>query len=97
MKVVFVSVVMFLVGCGSTNKIKLSGNATTTSAMEARIVIDYPQSEHCFTSPLIDTYEKLKTCLELTTNQKYTVDVNGDITNILEDVKDLEGAADGAI
>lgn len=81
-----------LIGCGSTNKIKASGGVTTNASVEAKLIVEYPQSERCFTSPLIDTYEKLIECLKLTTNQDFTISVDGDLTKISDAVKGAEDA-----
>lgn len=77
---------VFLGACGSTHKVK--GGADIGGEVQVKIVMTYPQAEQCFTSPLVNTFEKLKECLELTTDQSFSIDVNGEIVDLKDLLKD---------
>ncbi len=52
---------------------------------EVHIIVEFPQADRCFTDERIETYDQLKECLEIVTNNKWTIDVAGQVVEVLED------------
>jgi hypothetical protein len=75
----FVLLIIILIGCKVEQAQTIEGDA------KVHIMHEFPLAEKCFSDPRIATWEDLKTCLELTTNMKYTVDSDGVISEISSD------------
>lgn len=80
------TMLIFLGGCGTQHKIKVQGGTTNTA--EVHVTIDQPLADKCFTDPRVVTYEQLKECVEITTDNTLTIDVNGNIVEILDVLKE---------
>lgn len=75
---------MSLGACKVTQRQEANGEIT------AKVIIEFPQAQMCFQDPRITTYEQLKECLELVTNNKWTVDVAGEVVEALETAVDAD-------
>ncbi len=71
---IIMSCVLF--GCRVTQVHEVDGSA------EAKVITEFPLAERCFDDSRVTTWEELKECLELTTNMRYTVDVDGELTEL---------------
>lgn len=90
MKTYLLVLALVSVSCASKSKIIVSGGSNNTA--EAKIVVTFPEAALCFEDDRVDTYERLKECLELVTNKTWTVSVDGNLEELSELVKASEGA-----
>lgn len=78
--VILIGTVLSLQSCRVTQRQELDGD------VEAKVIVEFPQAQACFNDPRIETFEQLEKCLELVTNNRWTVTVDGEITPLLEGV-----------
>lgn len=69
-----------LVSCRVTQRNEVGGEAV------ARIIVEFPQADRCFTDPRVETFEQIKQCLELVTNSKWTIDASGEVIEAVTDL-----------
>lgn len=83
-----IALCLVFAGCRVTQEQKLDGEAT------ARVVVEFPQTQACFDDKRIETYEQLKECLELVTNNKWTVTAEGEVIEAIDGLVPEDEAID---